>query len=95
MHSDKPSIESRLHLTTKPGEIIPYSKESIKSIHTDFERKQGESGLICINKSLIDKQTAVLSYMMKNIGLNLIKGKSVMNVSFPINIFDTRSLLEV
>ena len=28
-------------------------------------------------------------------GTNLIKGKSIMNISLPINIFDVRSHLEV
>ena len=51
--------------------------------------------MIFTNTTVIEKQRAVAGYMIKNIGLNLIKGKSIMNVSLPINIFDTRSILEL
>ena len=61
----------------------------------DFERKQGADGLVFVNKDIIEKQRAVIGYLMKKIGMNLIKGKSVMNISLPINIFDVRSHLEV
>jgi hypothetical protein len=61
------------------NEIIEYPYEYNKMVHCEFERKQG----------------AVMGYLIKKIGLNLIKGKSVMNISLPINIFDVRSHLEV
>jgi len=77
------------------NEIIEYPYEYNKMIHSEFERKQGADGLVFINKDLIDKQRGVMGYLIKKIGLNLIKGKSVMNISLPINIFDVRSHLEV
>ncbi len=55
----------------------------------------GADGLAFKNLNVIEKQRAVAGYLIKNIGLNLIKGKSIMNVSLPINIFDERSLLEL
>ncbi len=61
----------------------------------EYERKLGYDGLIYTNNELIEKQRSVGGYIIKNIGLNLIKGKSVMNISLPINIFDTRSILEL
>ena len=64
-------------------------------INNEFERKIGEEGLIFTNKNIIEKQRAVMGYLIKKIGLNLIKGKSIMNISLPINIFDVRSHLEV
>lgn len=35
-----------------------------------------------------------MSYFLKKIGSNLFSGKSIMNISLPINLFDERSLLE-
>lgn len=61
----------------------------------EYEKKFGADGLIFKNLNVIDKQRAVAGYLIKNIGLNIIKGKSIMNVSLPINIFDERSLLEL
>jgi hypothetical protein len=62
---------------------------------TEYERKLGADGLVFTNTEVINKQRAVAGYLIKNIGLNIIKGKSIMNVSLPINIFDSRSILEL
>jgi hypothetical protein len=51
--------------------------------------------MIFTNTQIIEKQRAVAGYMIKKIGLNLIKGKSIMNISLPINIFDYRTILEL
>lgn len=61
----------------------------------DYEKKSGADGLIFKDLNVIEKQRSVAGYLIKNIGLNLIKGKSIMNVSLPINIFDQRSILEL
>jgi len=61
----------------------------------DYERKIGEDGLVYLNKEVIEKQRAVAGFLVKKFALNLIKGKSIMNISLPINIFDVRSLLEL
>lgn len=55
----------------------------------------GSDEIVFLNQEVIDKQRSVAGYLIKNIGLNLIKGKSIMNISLPINIFDTRSILEL
>jgi hypothetical protein len=79
----------------KDGDLIEYKLEYHKIFQTDYERKIGSDGLIFTNQSIIDKQRSTAGYLIKNIGLNLIKGKSIMNVSLPINIFDTRSIIEL
>jgi hypothetical protein len=61
----------------------------------EYEKKLGSDGLVFKNLNVIEKQRSVAGYLIKNIGLNLIKGKSIMHVSLPINIFDERSLLEL
>lgn len=79
----------------KEDQVIEYPYKYHEMIHTDFTRNIGDKGLIFKNTQIIEKQRAVVSYLVKNAGLNLLKGKSIMNVSLPINIFDCRSLLEV
>lgn len=79
----------------KFGDEIFYEPYFYNALQTDYIKKLGEYAFICSDKKLIEKQRAVLGYLIKSMGLNLIKGKSVMNVSFPVNIFDTRTLLEL
>lgn len=64
-------------------------------MHKEYERKFGSDGLVFTNDEVINKQRSVAGYLVKKIGLNLIKGKSIMNVSLPLTIFDTRSILEL
>ena len=79
----------------KEDEIIEYTCEYDKILLNEYERKLGSDEIVFLNQEVIDKQRAVAGYLIKNIGLNLIKGKSIMNISLPINIFDTRSILEL
>jgi len=42
----------------------------------------------------MDAQKDVIKYIIKQIGSNLFSGKSIMNMSLPVDIFDSRSVLE-
>jgi hypothetical protein len=64
-------------------------------IKTDFERALNSDSLVFRNKEVIEKQRAVVGYLIKKVGMNILSGKSIMTVSLPINIFDVRSHLEV
>lgn len=79
----------------KAGDLIPYDLEYEKILTNEYKRELGSDGLVFTNNEIIDKQRSVAGYLIKSIGLNLIKGKSIMNVSLPINIFDKRTLLEL
>lgn len=46
-----------------------------------------------INEKLIQSQKDILRFLIKQIGANLISGKSVLNVSLPVDIFESRTLL--
>jgi hypothetical protein len=54
----------------------------------------GTEGLEFIDQETLNKQRGIISYMLKKVGTNLLSGKSIMNVSLPIYIFDQRSMLE-
>lgn len=79
----------------KEDDLIEYEMAYDKLLMTEYRRELGSDGLIFTNTETIEKQRSVAGYLIKNIGLNLIKGKSIMNVSLPINIFDTRTILEL
>jgi hypothetical protein len=61
----------------------------------EYQIKVGSDEIKYLNTDLIGRSRAVAGYLIKNIGNNLIKGKSIMNISLPINIFDNRTLLEL
>jgi len=59
-----------------------------------YERDEEAGGIVLTDQDLLTRQRNVLSYLIKSMGANLLKGKSVMNVSLPVNIFCTESLLQ-
>ena len=44
---------------------------------------------------MLKAQKGVLKMILKQIGSNLMSGKSIMNMSLPVEIFDRKSMLEV
>lgn len=49
--------------------------------------------MVFVNQKAIDAQKDVIKYILRQIGSNLLAGKSVMNMSLPVEIFDSRSIL--
>jgi hypothetical protein len=47
-----------------------------------------------VSKRKIEALNSVINFMIKKIGSNLLQGKSVLSVSLPVIIFETRSNLE-
>ena len=64
-------------------------------INTVYERTNKESGLVLKDKDIISRQDKVIGFLIKKMGSNLLKGKSVMNISLPVTIFDKRTLHHV
>lgn len=64
-------------------------------ISTKYERSAKEDGLIYKDEKVISEQSKVLTYLIKKIGHSILKGESIMNISLPVSIFDTRTLLQV
>ena len=60
----------------------------------DYERDPINGGIILLDKDLISKQRGILSSMIKKIGKNLLTGKSIMNISIPVNVFGKQTLLQ-
>ena len=64
-------------------------------IFTVYEKTNKEAGLILKDKEILSRQDKVMGYLIKKMGSNLIKGKSIMNTSLPVTIFDKRTLHQV
>jgi hypothetical protein len=64
-------------------------------INTFYEKTLKEPGLILTDKDTQSRQDKVISFLIKKLGSNLIKGKSIMSISLPVTIFDKRTLHQV
>jgi len=71
----------------------PIKYENI--ITKQFVKQVGAPGLEFINLELIERQRGAASYMIKTVGANIFSGKSIMNISLPINISDYKSQTEL
>lgn len=49
--------------------------------------------MVFVNQAEIDAQKDVIKHIIKQIGSNLVSGKSIMNMSLPVEIFDDRSIV--
>lgn len=60
----------------------------------DWRRDEKTGILYYINNDILQAQKKVIRFLMKQMGANLISGKSLTSVSMPVDIFETRSNLE-
>ena len=51
-------------------------------------------GLICTDQEALDKQKGVLSHVVKQLAVNMLKGLSISHISLPIKIFEPRSSIQ-
>jgi hypothetical protein len=47
-----------------------------------------------VNPKKVEAQKRVIKFMLRKIGSNLLSGKSILSVSLPVYVFETRSNLE-
>lgn len=87
-------IAEKLTSEEKSRKNINYPDKYEDAIRTCFMKNYCKEGIEFINHEMISKQRNVLTHMIKKIGTNIFTGKTLMNISMPINIFDCRSLLE-
>ena len=59
----------------------------------EFVRSESAS-LDYTNQQVINDQRGVSTYLIKKIGVNILSGKSIMNISLPIKLFEPHSMLE-
>lgn len=74
----------------KPRKI---SKNPSKLNENELKFDEIKGALIVIDEELINKQKKVVGHLIKQMSLNLLQGKSLMNISFPVQVFEPRSVL--
>lgn len=57
-------------------------------------RRGKNGGLDFLNVALMEEQKKVIISLIKQAGSNIIHGRSFMNVSLPLEVFEPRSFLE-
>ena len=58
----------------------------------DYVANQDKPGLVYINEEAKKKIYKTAKYLISKMGKNILTGKSILNVSFPVFIFDKRTL---
>ena len=76
---------SLLHSKTQKSDTI---------LRNDWKFLEATGEIQFINERAIAAQKDIIKYILKQIGTNLLKGKSIMSMSLPVDIFDNKSLLE-
>lgn len=77
--------QGRSHVPTGPGNFI-FQNENWR-ISEDGE-------FVFLNQQVINAQKDVLKWIISQVCSNIIRGKSLVNMSMPVDIFDDRSMLE-
>lgn len=80
--------------STSYGDQVSFNEYFVYGDGGNYERDSVNGGLVLKDKSLISKQKHVITHLLRSAGKNLIKGKGIMDVSLPVNIFESRSLLQ-
>lgn len=60
-----------------------------------YENSPKYPGLLLKDNDVDDRMSRAVSWLLKKIGSNILKGQSIMNISLPVFIFDQRSMLQV
>ncbi len=98
------SDELKLMKTLEAGKLVE-DKTAYEAMHINDESKYSwyiknlydidpVLGLVLKDYVLISKHRKVIFQMIKQVGTNLLKGRSIMNVSLPISIMEPSSLLQ-
>jgi hypothetical protein len=51
-------------------------------------------GLLCTDEEQLGKQRGVLSHIVKQVAMNMLKGLSMSHLSLPIKIFEPRTTIQ-
>lgn len=61
----------------------------------DWKHDDKRGGLIFVNQKKLQDQKGVLKFVLSKIAKNLLQGKSILNISLPVDIFASKSNLEL
>ena len=76
-------------------ELVECAKgEENRTLENNEFIRSDTASLAYTNEEVVSNQRGVAFYLIKKIGASLLSGKSIMNISLPIKIFESRSMLE-
>lgn len=76
-------------------ENFVFKKKYEDEYKTEYVLSNEKEGLLYINQEEMDRIYKTVKYLVSKFGQNLLQGKSILSISFPVFIFDTRTLHEV
>lgn len=82
-----------LHKTVTALATMPRPESEWEFGVAGWTRSSG-GGLKCVDVAEMDRQKGVLTHLLKTAGANLLQGKSAVNVSLPVRVFEPRSFLQ-
>ncbi|EGR34457.1 PH domain protein [Ichthyophthirius multifiliis] len=77
------------------NQVVPSTKEKghyCWGLH--YKRDEKKGGLLYLNEQLMKEQKLVIYSIVKKIGSNILNGKSIMNISMPVQLFDKKSMIQ-
>ena len=106
---DKLAYELKIEKTTKTAEELQKEAEQDKEEYeplnfeiqyekewkVDYVNSPEKPGLLYINEEAKQKVYKTFTFLLTKFGKNLFEGKSIINVSFPIFLYDKRSYAQV
>lgn len=87
-------VDLKLDPKINSDDLISFKCNYETMADEQFEKNFVDDGLIYIDFEEIERQRQSVSYLVKKLGANILKGESVMNISLPVFMFDERSLSE-
>lgn len=73
-------------------EVSPQKGSSYNE--SELKRDEAKCTLLVVNEDLIKRQRSVLGYILKKFSLNLLQGKPLTSISFPVQVFEPISVLQ-
>lgn len=59
-----------------------------------FTIREGTGDVVYYDPVMVELQKGIIKMIIKQLSSNIMSGKSIMNMSLPVEIFDNRSILE-
>jgi len=78
----------------KPSVLKNIQTNGSKYNEKELQRDNIKGTLLVIDQELIIKQRGVIGHIFKKFSMNLLQGKSLMNISFPVQVFESKSVLQ-
>jgi hypothetical protein len=72
-----------------------FFREYEKEVFDDYEILETKNALLNHNEKEKEKIFRTVKWLVKKLGTNLIQGRSVLNISFPVFLFDKRTMHQV